>query len=416
WSAVDTDVGAGVAAWKRAEKPFALTPKAEGLPRVRGAVFERDGRGFLGVLQVLNAEAFVADAPAAFRAAPVSAVTFQGLTAEEARAFVDSGLLARVRTLKLNYDVEGDAVRALGESPDVAGVRKLECDPVELFREVAEGLAAGRHWTGLEELSVYFPGDPDPEATAELLGRPQFRTLRTLRLCEAAVDDGVVRVIAKKLPALRRLDLTFNEHITGAGVSALAASKSLTRLRWLDLGAGDLTDATAAAELINTKSLPALTHLHLGANELKRLDAKALAKTGRGPSLRALNLSGAKIGGAGLEALAGCPAARGLWYLSLENTNLTDDAFERFLAHAAFDGLVALDLSGNELTAASARALAAWPGAASLQWLDLGRNAIGESGARALAASPNLAGLKYVRFSGRGTAVLKKRFKKAFRD
>ena len=37
-----------------------------------------------------------------------------------------------------------------------------------------------------------------------------------------------------------------------------------------------------------------------------------------------------------------------------------------------------------------------------------------DDGAKALAASPYLTGLKSIHFSGRGTAILKKRFKKAF--
>jgi hypothetical protein len=44
----------------------------------------------------------------------------------------------------------------------------------------------------------------------------------------------------------------------------------------------------------------------------------------------------------------------------------------------------------------------------------VGGNPIGESGAKALAASPYLTGLKYLHASGRGTAILKKHFKKAF--
>jgi hypothetical protein len=107
------------------------------------------------------------------------------------------------------------------------------------------------------------------------------------------------------------------------------------------------------------------------------------------------------------------PALRGLWFLAM-TPDTTPDALVRFFRHAAFERLTYLDLSGVGLDAAGAKALAAWPGAASLQWLDVDNNAIGETGAKALANSPYLTGLKHLDASGRGVAILKKRFKKAF--
>ena len=98
----------------------------------------------------------------------------------------------------------------------------------------------------------------------------------------------------------------------------------------------------------------------------------------------------------------------------MNNAQLGNDHLDGLVRSAAFDQLTCLHLSNNDFTAAGVKALSAWPGATSLQWLDVSGNALGASGANALCSSPYLAGLKHLRASGRGSAALKKRFKKVF--
>ncbi len=415
WAAVDAGLGAALAAREAAGRELKQSAKAEGLPRVKGVTFYPGERGFYGHAAVRDTAAFLKHADAIFRAAPITDIAFQELTAEQARALVFSGHLARVRSLRLSA-VEPDAIRTLGASDGAAGVRELELRP-ESFGELVPALAAGHHWAGLTRLEVPNMGeDDDPPAggaLAEMLARPQFSGLRTLDVCNHGVDDNAARVIATRLPELRHLGLAVNP-ISGTGWEALAASKSLQHLRRLELNACEVNDGGAASRLISTKNMPNLCVLKLDGNELDGLAPGVLTKPGRGPVLRVLDLGDSFLAPADVGALAACPAARGVWHLTLNNADLDDSAVEGFARRAAFDRLTGLDLSSNAIHAAGAQALAAWPGAANLRWLDLATNPIGETGAKALAASPHLSGLRYINATTRGAATLKKRFKEAF--
>ncbi len=417
WSVIDVDLPAQVAARKADRKrAFKLRAKAEGVPQVKGVIYENNERGFFDEVVVYNVDTFLKDAGAIFRAAPISRVNFQQLTAEQAEEFVAAGHLARLRAVEFYDGVEADAIRAFGTHPDAAGVRLLEIgsNPDEAA-SVVEALAAGKHWTGLEELALYDleNGDEEPEEgqMAALFARPQFRNLRKLNAWGSCSDDDAAKAIIKNMPELRELDLSLNP--LANGIRIFAGAKNLRHLRDLDLSTCDM-EGDDPAPLIASPNLPNLTVLELGSNSLRGPSPKALAKPGRGPTLRVLELEDAEYSAAGVEALAKCPAARGLWSLSLQNTNFGDEHAERFARAAAFERLVYLNLSNNNITSRGAIALAAWPGAASLQWLDISHNTIREPGARALAASPHLAGLKYLRADGRGTDILKKRFKKVF--
>src|SRR6185437_8050650 len=67
WSAVDADLGACMAARREwAKRPFKLTPKSEGTPRVRWASYTSTGRGFYNHVGVQDAAAFLRHADAVF--------------------------------------------------------------------------------------------------------------------------------------------------------------------------------------------------------------------------------------------------------------------------------------------------------------------------------------------------------------
>ena len=409
------EVGAEVAARRDAKRRFKLSARGEGVPRVAGVRFCDDVRGFFDGLSVWDTAAFLRHADAVFRAAPVTSIVLGSLNEEQAVEFAASPHFAQIRELYLER-VEPGAIEVLGRAKAAAGVRELWLDPAPAGGALFEALARGT-WGGLEKLNACNFDDeadaPTEEQVVATLTRPPFRNLRALALWGDTLGNDAAQVFAGRLPELRYLDLTLNR-ITGAGGAALAASKSLRHLRHLELGSCDMEDGeTAMAALINTKNLPNLAVLDLGGN-FADLNARVLARPGRGPTLRVLRLDSTRPTPAGLEALAKCPAVRGVWRLKLGAARLSDDHFERFLAHATFEQLTALDLHRNDLGPRSAKALAAWPGATSLQWLDLSGNPVGDSGARAFAASPHLSGLKYLNFTGRGTATLKKRFKKVF--
>jgi uncharacterized protein (TIGR02996 family) len=412
WARVDDGLRALNEALKAARRTrVKLTARGEGVPRVPGVSFSGDDGGFFSQLQVTDVDAFLRSAGALFRAAPITRVAVEGLTAEAARELVAAGHLKRIRELELDDDVDSEAVRVLGGHRDVAGVRVLALWGCDDAADLMAALAAGKHWTGLEELEL-LDIDGESGAAAELLQRRQFRGLRRLEAWGNDWGNDVARAAATNLPELRYLDLAINS-ITGPGAAALAESRTLTHLRTLDLSSCDIASGEGTA-LITTPNLPSLTVLRLDSNSGQTLSKKALGGSGRGPGLRALQLDRVESSGAALEALSKCSAIRGLWDLSLSNCGLTDESLEALVRHAGCDHLTQLDLSHNKLTARSARALATWPGAASLRWLNLSGNALGESGAKALIASPYLKGLKSLSASGRGVAALKAHFKKVF--
>lgn len=419
WSAVDADLGARVAAQKAADKRrVKLTAKGEGVSGFKGVKFVGPERGFYSCAWVEDTAAFLRQADAIFRAAPVVELV-AGLNADQAADLVRSGHLARVRELELRPPVDAEALRVLGASRDASGVRKLEVPLGQGGAAILGALAAGQFWTGVERLhATGFRNDDQAtsgDAVTEMLAARPFPNLHALHMWASRVNDDGARLIARTLPGLRFLDLAIND-ITGPGAAALAASKSLPHLRHLDLAVchpdAD-TGSVPFTSLIVTKNLPNLAVLKIDGNHL-RMPAKVLTRACRAPTLRALVLNTTSFTPETLESLAKCPAVRNLWHLDMYIGDIGDEHLERFLRHAPFERLTTLDLSNNDLTARGARALAAWPGAASLQWLDLSNNGIGESGAKALANSPYLSGVKCFRFNGRGTATLKKRFKKAF--
>jgi uncharacterized protein (TIGR02996 family) len=416
WAAVDADLGARLAARKKDDQPFKFSRKAEGLPQVAGVSYSNNARGFYDWVDVADPDEFLKHADAIFRAAPIATIQFENLIGEQAEEFAASGHLAQIRELSLDGDEVSNAVRALGTHRDAAGVRKLEIIPhPDDAADTVDGLAAGKHWTGLEELeaSDLCEGEepPEDEQLAHLFGRPQFRNLRKIEAWSSGAGDAALRAIVKNMPELRELKLPLNPIINGE--RTLAAAKSLHHLRVLDLQACDM-DGGDPTPLLVGPNFPNLTVLLLEGNSLREPNPKAMAKSERGPGLRVLDLGGAAFTPRGVEALVKCPAVSGLWYLALCSTQLEDEHVERFTRHAPFDRLAYLDLSINDITVRGAKALAAWPGAARLQSLKLWGNPLGSAGTKALAASPHLGGLKYLHANK--SDVLKKRFKRVFRE
>jgi uncharacterized protein (TIGR02996 family) len=413
WGQVDAELGARMVA-RKDNKPFDYSPKTEGLPSLRGVSFENHSRGFFDFAAVTNADQFLAHVDAIFAAAPITAVSFQDLTAEQARAFAASGHLARVRELYIDYGVGPDAIRALGTHRDAAGVRKLDITPDgDEASAMVEALTAGKYWTGLETLvlSDLCEGAEPPEEgqIARLFARPQFRNLRAIDAWGSASDDAALRAIVKSMPELRTLKLALNPIPNGDRI--LAGAKNLRHLRVLELDGCEM-EGGDPTPILAGPNFPNLAVLQLGDNMMRVPNPKALAKSARGPELRVLDLGSTEFTPQSLEALVKCPVVRGLWYLSLCGTQLEDDHIERFTQHAAFDRLAYLDLSINEIKARGAKALANWPGAARLQSLDLWNDPIGAAGAKLLAASPNLTGLKYLHANK--YEALKKRFGKVY--
>jgi uncharacterized protein (TIGR02996 family) len=416
WSQVSEELGELNAAEKRAEKcRYHPVGKGDGLPRTKGVRFIDVERGMLNEVKVDNPAAFLKNLDAIFRAAPITSIRFDNLTADHAREFVASGHLAKVRHLVFDDPTDADAIRIIGEHPDAACINWLELDADDTAGAQMAALSAGSHFSGVTRLELMGLGAGDDidadQAFSDLVRRPQFRRLRQLASWGNDLGDASCRaVVAAGLTELRFLDLSING-IEDAGALAIANAKSLPNLRYLNLGSCDFSGRGASALIVSPK-LPKLSVLQLDYVHMKDLTPQMLAKANRGPTLRVLHLDRAELTARGAAALGKCPAVQGLWFLSFQNTNLNDAALIGFTKHAKLGQLTAFDLSGNKLTERGMAALAAWPGAASLQSIDISGNKPGEAGAKALIASEYFRKLKRMNVTGKGTARLRKHFGK----
>jgi uncharacterized protein (TIGR02996 family) len=423
WSKIDPELAAFRAAAVVARNVCALKPKTEGVPKMKGIQwFEESDRGFLFCIIAGYSESFLKHADAIFRHAPITDVTFDYLGTDDAREIVKRGLLARIRDLVFCGTDDPRALAILGSHPDAAGVRSLQIHIGTDDAELVNALIRGKHWTGLRQLALY-EHDEENELPAahqtRLFRQPVFAGLQQLTAWGDIFGDATARAIAAGgMPELRHLDLSISNSITGEGLRAIARSKGLAKLRCLDICANNADDAMANAELIASPQLANLTVLRLEGDGTAGLDAKVLAKPGRGPGLRMLELSRLTLQEAEAQALAACPAVRNLWYLELRNVGLTSSSLEALLRGPGFDELAFLGLLFNRLDAKAARTLANWS-APALQWLNLSYNPLTPYGLAALADSPHLAGLKHLSVSGtpttKGFKKLKKRFGKALK-
>jgi len=86
WSAADGELGELCAAARAVEK-VRLVPNSrrDNLPQIRGVGIHGVERGFLSAVRVGNSGKFLASADTIFRAAPVTTVQFEELTAKHAR-------------------------------------------------------------------------------------------------------------------------------------------------------------------------------------------------------------------------------------------------------------------------------------------------------------------------------------------
>jgi len=390
---------------------MSLLAKAEGLPRIRGVRFCSNDRGFYNTIFLKNTAMFLANAAEIFRAAPISGVIFSQMTPEDARDFIASGYLSRLRRLELDA-AEPLAVRIIGDHPDAAGITHLRLVPSLKAHEQGEQLGAGKHWTGVTHLGLgnLELGNEDPdECVIQLLRRPQFRRLQHLILHGNELNDESAEFIASAgLKELRSLNLRIN-NIRNAGAEALARSKLLPSLRYLDISM-NYFGPTGMSELIVSPRLAKLTALRLDGCDTAGLHAKTLQGPCRGPSLRALHIESVSLTASGLAALANCRAVHGLWYLALDWARVTDAGLQALTRSPGFRQLTVLDLASNDLTTRGLEMLAKWP--VPLRWLDLLDTTIDATGAKALIASEHLQGVRRLLAAGGGATKLRKHFGK----
>ncbi|HUR55777.1 MAG TPA: TIGR02996 domain-containing protein [Gemmataceae bacterium] len=150
------------------------------MPLIYGVHWVGFRRGFPGV-RVTSPTTLVRSARKVFAAAPVEAVTVDGLNATGAGSLADSPVLRRIRHLTLDrYYIgrEGDGpLRRILHAPGVSGLRSLTVTGSFLDEPGMRVVATGPHLTALEWLNTSYGAVTDASA-ALLLASPALDRLR----------------------------------------------------------------------------------------------------------------------------------------------------------------------------------------------------------------------------------------------
>jgi uncharacterized protein (TIGR02996 family) len=222
-------------------------------------------RGFIDRLPV-EAEAFVADADALIRLAPLRHVQFWGV---------------------------GPFAEAVAASPQLAGLETLEFVDyfvAPLTTAGARAFAASPHLGGLRGFYAA-SNDVTDDGVRALAAAPWLAGLDDLSLIDNGLTAGSVRALAAARPPPRLLSLSLDRNSIGdEGVEALAAWPGLARLTFLGLRRCDLGPRGVAA-LAASPYLGGLTHLRLSSNRLDDAVVETLTAASFWPALRRLEIS-----------------------------------------------------------------------------------------------------------------------------
>jgi uncharacterized protein (TIGR02996 family) len=267
----------------------------------------------------------------------------------------------------------------------------------ELFRRAAIRRVrfndAGRHMAALADSALLGKVRELSLCGAELgtgglhilLRSPHLGRLRALDLSFNGLTDSGVRRLAgcRSIAKLTHLYLNDNVHLSGAGMSALAASPHLAALRELDVSANRIGD-TGLTALARSRTLARLHTLRVRANGIGEVGCAALAGSDLlGRMLRRhrrLDLRHNAIGPTGVAALAAALYLAAAEELDFEKNGL-DNAAVVALVESRFTGrLKALHLRDNQIGDAGAVALARSPLMKQLEVVDVSSNRLTRRG------------------------------------
>jgi uncharacterized protein (TIGR02996 family) len=414
WDSIDPGVARRIALRERERelrKGHHQAWQAAEVPRRVGMLWQgwELERGFFAKGTVRNAQDLARFAGDLFRQVPLRHLELSFFPSAQAALLNESGVLARLDSLTVAGARE-DVVRALGEFPDTAHIRRLRCHACDMDA-VARALAHSPNWRGLRTLDLE-SGSLSAGAAEELFRAVHLRSLTRLQLSGGRWRARALRPLAEgEFAGLRELVL-FQCDLGDEAAEALADSPGLKNLRTLELEASRITGAGASA-LLSSHHLRQLTVLNLSYNPVRGFNAALLAET-RNRSLRALHLGYGPKSAADMKALAACPALRGLIWLELRHA-VNDRGIQALTEATGWTRLAVLDLMSNLMGDKGAASLASWSGLAKVRHLHLYVNKIGPEGAHALAASPYLDELQHLcvdpeAMGLEGVKLLQKRF------
>jgi uncharacterized protein (TIGR02996 family) len=253
---------------------------------------------------------------------------------EAVEILASAPFLPRLTELSLPRSDSGAAlIRALAEV-DLSSLRALDLAADSFERDSVAALARWRPFPNVRALRVW-GGDGLPGEVLAALGEsPALPALTRLDLSDARIGDEGARALAASplLSRLRALRLWENS-IGPAGAKALGASGRLANLRLLRLGFNQIGDEGLAG-LLRSPNPPPLTWLDLQCNHIGAEGIRALVDRADRLPLTHLNLSSNRLGDDEAVLLARSRLVARLTRLDLRSNGITDRGAEALLAAA----------------------------------------------------------------------------------
>ena len=198
-----------------------------------------------------------------------------GVTAGPVGALVASPKAARLADLDLSWNEIGQAVPALADSPQMAGLTRLGLTFVRFGPAGVRALAESPYLTRLTELGLA-QNLIGPDGTAALARSATLARLTVLDLTTNRTGDAGAIAVARSESLTRLGELSLKDNgIRPAGVAAIAGSPNLAELTALDLS-WNVVDDRGATALAESPHLGNLTRLALGRNPIGKRGVRAI--------------------------------------------------------------------------------------------------------------------------------------------
>jgi small GTP-binding protein len=250
-------------------------------------------------------------------------------------------------------------IEKLAASRQSETLKKLVVSECRVTERGMKALLLSPHLHQLRFLSLF--GEVTDSALEVLADPTNVYRFTTLTLISNHISDAGVIALAKcpQLVFLRSLRLQ-SSNVTDEGVRAIADSSYLRNLETLSLRSTRITTVGLRA-LGNATTFKRLASLDISRTQVKNRGLRALGKTSLLTTIRSLNLSKTKVTDFGVMALAKSVQVVGLESLDLEGTRVSDRGVVALATSPNLKRLLALRLTGCKLTDAGIDALAKSP-------------------------------------------------------